>query len=66
MGVKGKFENVKREMLRNGLAVLGVSEVRWKGNGNFESDEFRVIFSGGKERQKRGCNHSGQKMRQGG
>ena len=52
MGVKGKLENVKREMVRNGLNVLGVSEVRWKGNGDFESDDFRVIYSGGEERQR--------------
>ena len=52
MGVKGKLENVKREMLRNGLYVLGVSKVRWKVNGDFESDEFRVIYSGGEERQR--------------
>ena len=52
MGVKGKLENVKREMVRNGLNMLGVSEVRWNGNGDFESDDFRVIYSGGEERQR--------------
>ena len=52
MGVKGKLENVKREIVRNGLNVLGVSEVRWNGNGDFESDDLRVIYSGGEERQR--------------
>ena len=34
------------------MNVLGVSEVRWKGSGDFESDGYRVIYSGGKERQR--------------
>ena len=40
-------------MLQNGLNVLGVTEVGWKGNGDFESDEFRVIYSGREVRQRR-------------
>ena len=50
--MKGKLENVKREMVRNGLNVLGVSEVRRNGNGDFESDDFRVIYSVGEEMQR--------------
>ena len=52
MGQKGKLENVKREMDRYGLSVLGLSEVRWKGEGDFESDGVRVIYSGGSESQR--------------
>ena len=43
----GKLEEVKREMKRYGLNILGVSEVRWKGQGDFNSDGMRVIYSGG-------------------
>jgi len=50
MNTKGKLENVKEEMRRNGLNVLGISEVRWKENGDFSSDGFRVVYSGGKDR----------------
>jgi hypothetical protein len=29
----GKLENVKKEMQKNALSILGVSEARWKGKG---------------------------------
>ena len=47
MNVEGKLENVKKEMKRNGLNVLGMSEVRWKECGDFESKGYRVVYSGG-------------------
>lgn len=50
--MKGKLENVKREMKRYGLNVLGLSEVRWKGRGDFMSDDIRVIYSGGEQHQR--------------
>ena len=31
MGPRGKIENVKREMRRASINILGMSEVRWKG-----------------------------------
>src|SRR6478609_7147129 len=34
----GKLENVKEEMQRNRLSIMGVSEVRWKDGGDFFSD----------------------------
>ena len=45
----GRLEEVKREMKRNGLSILGISEVRWKGQKEFVSDRVRVISSGGEE-----------------
>jgi len=48
----GKLENVKREMERAQLNILGLSEVRWKGEGDFTSDDIRVIYGGGKESQR--------------
>ena len=48
----GKLEGVKREMKRCGLNVLGVSEVRWKGQGDCMSDGVRIIYSGGEECQR--------------
>ena len=47
MNVKGKLDNVKKEMKRNGLNVLGMSEVRLKECGDFESEGYRVVYSGG-------------------
>jgi hypothetical protein len=48
---KGKLENVKREMKKNGINVLGISKVRWNEEGDFMSDDVGVIYCGGKERQ---------------
>ena len=50
MNMGGKLENVKEEMKRNNVNVLGVGEVRWLGEGELWSDQYRVIYSGGKER----------------
>ena len=49
---KGKLENIKREMDRMRVSILGLSEVRWKGRGDFVSDGYRVIYSCGEESQR--------------
>ena len=41
---RGKLENVKREMRKAGINILGMSEVRWQGEGDFMSDEYRVMY----------------------
>ena len=38
MNQTGKLENIKEEMERNGLNVLGMCEVRWKDCGHFDSE----------------------------
>jgi len=43
----GKLENIKVEMKRLNIDILGVSETRWAENGDFWSDDYRVIYSGG-------------------
>jgi len=52
MNQSGKLENVKEEMKRSGLNILGISEVRWKEGGDFISDGFRIIYAGGEESQR--------------
>jgi hypothetical protein len=52
MWQKGKLENIKREMKRGGVNVLGISETRWEGVGEFRSDEYRIIYSGAKRGQR--------------
>jgi len=42
----------KKEMENNAVSVLGVSEVRWKGQGEISSDDYTVYYSGG-ERSER-------------
>ena len=39
-------------MRRHKLGILGLSEMRWKEGGDFESEEFRVCYAGGKESQR--------------
>ena len=40
----GKLEVVKAEMKRLDLAMLGLSETRWHGQGHFNSGEVRVVI----------------------
>src|SRR6478609_6475267 len=47
MNAMGKLENVKEEIRRNRLSIMGVSEVRWKDGGDFVSDRYRVMYAGG-------------------
>ena len=46
-GQAGKLENLKEEMRRNKVDVMGISEVRWKQSGELMSDEFRMFYSSG-------------------
>jgi len=41
-----KLKNVKIEMYRQNIEILGLSETRWNGNGDFRSDKYRIIYSG--------------------
>jgi hypothetical protein len=42
----GKLENLKREMERKKLDVVGLCEVRYEGCGEFTSGKVKIIFSG--------------------
>uniref|UniRef100_A0A8D8R4I6 Craniofacial development protein 2 n=1 Tax=Cacopsylla melanoneura TaxID=428564 RepID=A0A8D8R4I6_9HEMI len=46
MGVTGKLENVMLEMRRLDLEIVGVSETRWKDQGDYWNGNFRIIYSG--------------------
>ena len=47
------MENLKTEMQKNEVSVLGVSEVRWRGQGEIRSGGYTVYYPGG-ERTERG------------
>jgi nitrogen regulatory protein PII len=49
----GKLENLKKEMQKNAVSVLGVTEVRWKGQGEIRSGDYTVYYSRG-DRAERG------------
>jgi exonuclease III len=48
-----KIEHLKKEMQKNAVSVLGVSEVWWKGQGEIISGDYTVYYSGG-DRAERG------------
>ena len=41
---QGKLEVVKQEMARVKLDILGISELRWTGMGEFNSDEHYIYY----------------------
>jgi exonuclease III len=49
----GKLGNLKKEMQKNAVSVLGVSAVRWKGQGEIRSDDYTVYYCGA-DRDERG------------
>jgi len=48
----GKLENLKMEMQKNKLSVLGVSEVRWTGQGEIRSGDYTVYYSRGEQAER--------------
>jgi hypothetical protein len=48
-----KLENLKKEMQKNAVSVLGVSDVRWKGQGEISGGDYTVYYCGG-DRVERG------------
>ena len=49
---QGKLEVVKQEMVRVNMDILGISELRWTGMGEFNSDD-NYIYYGGQEHLRR-------------
>ena len=45
---KGKLEVVKQEMARVNIDILGISELKWTGRGEFNSDDYHVYCCGQK------------------
>ena len=49
---KGKLKNVKKEMERLKVNVLGLSEIRWTGAGYFKTGNFIIFYSRGDQRER--------------
>ena len=49
---QGKLEVIKQEMARVNINILGISELKWTGMGEFNSDD-RYIYYCGQESLKR-------------
>ena len=43
---QGKLEAVKQEMARVNIDILGISELKWIGMGEFNSDDHYIYFCG--------------------
>ena len=42
----GKLDVVKQEMARINIDILGVSELKWTGMGEFNSDDYHIYYCG--------------------
>ena len=43
---QGKLEVVKQEMARVNIDILGISEIKWTGMGEFNSDDHYIYYCG--------------------
>ena len=43
---QGKLEVVKQEMARMNIDILGISELKWTGMGEFNSDGHYIYYCG--------------------
>ena len=43
---QGKLEVIKHEMARVNIDILGISEIKWTGMGEFKSDDVYPAFLG--------------------
>ena len=59
---QGKLEVIKQEMARVNIDILGISELRWTGMGEFNSDDHYIYYCGQESLRKNGVSyHSQQK-----
>ena len=43
---QGKFDVVKQEMARGNIDILGISELKWTGMDEFNSDDHYIYYCG--------------------
>ena len=43
---EGELEKVKQEMVRVNIDILGISELKWTGMGEFNSDDHYIYYCG--------------------
>ena len=56
---QGKLEVVKQEMARVNVDILGISELKWTGMGEFNSDDHYIYYCG-QESLRRNSHHGQQ------
>ena len=58
---QGKLEVVKQEMARVNVDILGISELKWTGMGEFNSDDHYIYYYGQESLRRNGSHHGQQK-----
>ena len=51
---QGKLDLVKQEMARVNINILGISELRWTGMGEFNLDDHYIYYCGRESRRRNG------------
>ena len=51
---QGKLEEVKWEMTRMNINILGISELKWTGMGEFNSDDHYIYYCGQESLERNG------------
>ena len=51
---QGKLEVVKQEMARVNVDILGISELKWTGMGEFNSEEHYIYYCGQESLERNG------------
>ena len=51
---QGKLEVVKQEMARVNIYIFGISELKWTGMGEFNSDNHYIYYCGQESRRRNG------------
>ena len=74
---QGNLEVVKQEMARVNIDILGISELKWTGMGEFNSDDYYIYYCGQESLRRSGvaimvnkrvqnavlgCNHKNDRM----
>ena len=58
---QGKLEVIKQEMARVNVDILGISELKWTGMGEFNSDDHYIYYCGQESLRKWSGHHGQQK-----
>ena len=51
---QGKLEVVKQEMARVNIVILGISELKWNGMSEFNSDDHYIYYCGQESHRRNG------------
>ena len=51
---QGKLEVIKQEMARVNIDILGISELKWIGMGEFNSDDHYIYYCGQESHRRNG------------